>query len=195
MTDNDNDGNAPHDEKRPAAILTPAQRELLLGTASVPNRASERAMKARIRDRVQSAILDFPIVLNHLDRSDIEAVFEEPVEVELGATFPIRNSIPYAIGLFYLSVVEAEKKGSQPEGWRFSHTVESGLEMALNQAGVSVEDITVDIDIERGTELEELSTSDLSEQPRRVLQQLLFAGEITDEEFVAAFQNRTPADE
>jgi len=61
---------------RGRGILTRSDREFLLGRKSDYTEQSRRQKRSRIRRRVRDAMLDFPILLEHLDERDREMVFD-----------------------------------------------------------------------------------------------------------------------
>lgn len=69
--------NATH---RDRGILSPADRSYLRGDTEFESVQSERNARARIRDRVYDAILDFELLVDRLDDHDRELIFENRVE-------------------------------------------------------------------------------------------------------------------
>lgn len=79
------EGNAPdettsndlaYDPDRDRGILTPSDREFLLGRKTDYTDHSKKQKRNRIRRRIRNAILDFTIVFEHLDDRDRETVFD-----------------------------------------------------------------------------------------------------------------------
>jgi DNA-binding transcriptional MocR family regulator len=64
--------------------------------------------------------------------------------------------------------------------------VNSGVRQAFAQRGTSVENVDVDITVDRGPTFGEFEDHDLEDVPRPVLEQMLLADEITSDEFVTA---------
>lgn len=61
---------------RGRGILTQSDREFLLGRKSDYTEQSRRQKRSRIRRRVRNAVLDFPILFEHLNERDREMVFD-----------------------------------------------------------------------------------------------------------------------
>lgn len=64
-------------EGRPRGVLSPADRAYLRGEREFASVQSERNARARIRERVYNAVLDFELLVEHLSETDREIVFEE----------------------------------------------------------------------------------------------------------------------
>ena len=64
------------DPDRDRGILTPSDREFLLGRKTDYTDHSKKQKRNRIRRRVRNAILDFTILFEHLDDRDRETVFD-----------------------------------------------------------------------------------------------------------------------
>lgn len=78
MTDGDDasDGEPAFDPDRDRGVLTPSDREFLLGRKTDYTEHSKKQKRNRIRRRVRNAILDFTILFEHLDERDRETVFD-----------------------------------------------------------------------------------------------------------------------
>lgn len=64
------------DPDRDRGVLTPSDREFLLGRKTDYTDHSKKQKRNRIRRRVRNAILDFTILFDHLDDRDRETVFD-----------------------------------------------------------------------------------------------------------------------
>ncbi len=78
MTDGDDasDSEPAFDPDRDRGVLTPSDREFLLGRKTDYTEHSKKQKRNRIRRRVRNAILDFTILFEHLDERDRETVFD-----------------------------------------------------------------------------------------------------------------------
>ncbi|MFP9192809.1 hypothetical protein [Natronosalvus vescus] len=65
-----------YDPDRERGILTPSDREFLLGRKTDYTDHSKKQKRNRIRRRIRNAILDFSIIFDHLDDRDRETVFD-----------------------------------------------------------------------------------------------------------------------
>lgn len=169
------------DQDRPAALLTEAQRLFYL-TDEDRKPATERSMRRRIRERVRAGVIDFSILLEHMDPDDIERAFSVG-DLEPGKPIPILNGINSAFGLFYLGVTP---KGEEENLDPYIQHVGAGIREGVARRGKSINELEVRGEIEVGASLEEVAQGDLSEVPLRTLKQLLFAEEITETEFSEA---------
>jgi hypothetical protein len=61
---------------RGRGILTPSDREFLLGRKTDYTEHSKKQKRNRIRRRIRNAILDFSIIFDHLEERDRETVFD-----------------------------------------------------------------------------------------------------------------------
>ena len=64
------------DSDRPRGILTPSDRDFLLGRKTDYTDHSKKQKRNRIRRRVRNAILDFSILFEYLEERDRETVFD-----------------------------------------------------------------------------------------------------------------------
>lgn len=64
------------DADRPRGILTPSDRDFLLGRKTDYTEHSEKQKRNRIRRRVRNAVLDFSILFEYLEERDRETVFD-----------------------------------------------------------------------------------------------------------------------
>lgn len=65
------------DGERDRGVLSPADRAYLRGEQSYGSVQAERNARARIRDRIYDALLDFELLVEHLEDTDRELVFEK----------------------------------------------------------------------------------------------------------------------
>lgn len=68
------------DEERTRGILSEADRAYLRGETELGSVQSERNTRARIRDRIYEAVLDFELLVDRLEDRDRELVFEKRME-------------------------------------------------------------------------------------------------------------------
>ncbi|WP_096389241.1 ASCH domain-containing protein [Halopenitus persicus] len=64
------------DADRPRGILTPSDRDFLLGRKTDYTEHSKKQKRNRIRRRVRNAVIDFSILFEHLEQRDRETVFD-----------------------------------------------------------------------------------------------------------------------
>lgn len=63
------------DDDRPRGLLSPADRQYLLGTREMTHEQSKRNAEARIRERVRQGVLDFGLLVHALPEKDRKQVF------------------------------------------------------------------------------------------------------------------------
>ncbi|WP_408957438.1 hypothetical protein [Natrinema sp. 74] len=68
------------DADRPRGILTPSDRDFLLGRKTDYTDHSKKQKRNRIRRRVRNAILDFSILFEYMEERDRETVFDPDAE-------------------------------------------------------------------------------------------------------------------
>lgn len=68
-------GDEPGSADRARGVLSPADRDFLRGIAALGSVQSERNARARIRDRIFDATLDFELLVEHLSDHDRELVY------------------------------------------------------------------------------------------------------------------------
>lgn len=89
-------GNDPtEDESRPRGILTPSDREFLLGHKTDYTEHSKKQKRNRIRRRLRNALLDFTILFEHLEERDRETVFDPDDEDRDAYTRGITNMLGF----------------------------------------------------------------------------------------------------
>jgi hypothetical protein len=93
--------NLTFDPERDRGILTPSDREFLLGRKTDYTDHSKKQKRNRIRRRVRNAILDFTILFEYLDERDRKTVFD-PEDAERGA---YTQGITDALAFFHLGTM------------------------------------------------------------------------------------------
>mgnify|MGYP007008814423 CR=1 FL=1 len=172
-----------------SALLTPGQRDYLLGNSDIDaGSANERATRARIRDRLTQGVGDLAILQANLESRDVEQAFD-PIDF---------NDVEPALALILDGVSRVSKyqhgtsDGQDPDDEvkdMFAAFYAGALKSMYVKRGIEVENITVDVDIELGSNLGEISKDNLSEMPSKRLIQLLEAGEIDRYEFIEALES------
>lgn len=76
----DGDGERGRDGGRDRGMLSPADRRYLRGESDLASVQSERNTRARIRQRVYDALLDFEVLVEHLDDHDRTLLFGGQVD-------------------------------------------------------------------------------------------------------------------
>jgi hypothetical protein len=175
----------PRYKDRPEALLTKDQREYLLGVSDIePKTARERSMRQNIRRRVADGILDFTILLEHLEDRDRDEIFNDEVHAiddrdeDLGGVpmGQVPSSGTDMIG-FVFQQIDSE--------YGFENKVEGAIERALYTAGYDAK-IDVDITVELTESLDSIRDR-LEEQgvdavSHSELRTLLDAGELSEKE-------------
>ncbi|MGB9965684.1 hypothetical protein [Halobacterium sp. CBA1126] len=83
------------DDDRPRGILTPSDREFLLGQKTDYTEHSKKQKRNRIRRRLRNAILDFSIIFEHLEERDREMVFDPDDDAREAYTRGITNMLGF----------------------------------------------------------------------------------------------------
>jgi len=73
--ESDSDASVTYSPDRGRGILTPSDREFLLGRKTDYTEHSKKQKRNRIRRRIRNSILDFTILFEHLEDRDRETVF------------------------------------------------------------------------------------------------------------------------
>lgn len=92
------------DEER--GILSPADRAYLRGEREFGSVQSERNARARIRDRVERSVLDFELLVEHLDEEDRTLVFEKRFDEGEGTEG--FDALVSALAFLYLAVGDTD---------------------------------------------------------------------------------------
>lgn len=166
--------------ERDSALLTPRQREYLRGELDIKPRA-ERALRQRIRERLQATVFDVQLINQNLSLNDLDVAFESPEDIPQSA---IDSQLPTFVTLLYL-LRRIDETRAPHDGWHLEQIVESGIIRALRRNGTTG-GAEVSIRVDRGEPLAELATGDLSELSADTLTDLLIAKEISKQEFTAA---------
>ncbi|MFC6906007.1 hypothetical protein [Halalkalicoccus tibetensis] len=83
------------DPDRDRGVLTPSDREFLLGRKTDYTDHSKKQKRNRIRRRVRNALLDFTILFDHLDERDRETVFDPEDEERDAYTRGITDTLAF----------------------------------------------------------------------------------------------------
>ncbi len=164
--------NADIDRDRDRGVLSPADREFLLGERELSHEQSRRNAEARIRNRIEDAILDFDLLLHTLSKKDRRQVFDD-VHTDDAFLDGLRAMLAFTYigtaeqGLDFETVVIPAVRASEEA-------------MAAKAAGenVSVE-VTFDVDTEVGDSLEGVAATLEAGDPvtPRELFSIVMAGE------------------
>ncbi|PSP83295.1 hypothetical protein BRC96_08950 [Halobacteriales archaeon QS_6_64_34] len=170
------------DDDREPSLLTNKHRDFLAGADVSESYA--RKLKVRIRERVRDGILDAPLILqsDRLRDRDIREIFRTD-KLHTAGKPAVAEAIIGLIALIYRGLLLNAEDGDPTEG--FAGQIREGVILALNREGIDAESVRVDITVERGEKIDELSVSDLAEKYTRVeMREMLHSGTISDEKFV-----------
>lgn len=136
---------------RQRGILSPADREYLLGEAEMDHEQSRRNAEARIRQRVVDSVKDFNLLVHTLEPKDRRQIFEKSIDDPA-----FIDGLRTMLSFVYLGLRES--------GVEFGHVLEPAIRRteevhAVNTLGRMV-DVTVEFDVETQiqTEIEALRT-------------------------------------
>lgn len=137
------------DADRPRGILSPADREFLLGETEMNHEQSRRNAEARIRERVTNAVLDFYLLVHHLKEKDRRQIFEKSIDDDA-----------FVEGL--MAMVSFVYAGLDETGTDFEHVLVPAIRKseevyAADSMGTTVEvDVTFDVETTVGSELDDV---------------------------------------
>jgi len=186
------------DDSAPSAVLTDRQRRWITGEIDDISGGAERAMKARIRERIQNGVFDINLLMQQHSVEELEKALSEPdwSDEDVTHVAPLENVISALAGLIYLRAHELERElgqreGDDTDGQRTALHVRGGIDMALARLGVAAKEIDVSIDIDRSGDLDTLvEEGELSDISRTQLAHLNREGKIDDETFSEVMAER-----
>jgi hypothetical protein len=118
--------------ERDRGILTKRDREYILGEKDVePGSSHDRVIKSAIRNRVKESLLDFGLLLEYLDETEYEKIFQPPQV----------STISKAIAVFFLAAQQSDYHSD------FWWIVGDGVRWGADQRGQFAR---FDIDRDRG---------------------------------------------
>jgi hypothetical protein len=186
------------------AVLTKKQRDYLLGASNIEEKSPrERAVRARIRERVNRSLYDLALLHGTIEGRDIERAFD-PVEVmneieydpDTGEATPITEishqsvySLATMFDGFSRAVVDDDRVPfvEDMDDEILFDTLEQWIELAITimyqKQGEGVAEIDTSIDIRFEPTIEELTKRLPDEITIPQYERLLQAGEITQDEF------------
>lgn len=129
------------DTDRQRGMLSRADRAYLLGEAEMAHEQSKRNAEARIRERVRHAVLDFNLLVHHLQTKDRRQVFEKSIEDEA-----------FVNGL--VAMLSFAYTGAEESGVDFGHLLEPAIRKAeeVHAADVLGHTVSVEVDFDVTTE-------------------------------------------
>lgn len=139
------------DTDRPRGILSPADRDLLLGEADMDHEQSRRNAEARIRQRVVDSIKDFDLLVHALKPKDRQQIFTKSVDDP-----EFIDGLTRMLSFAYLGLKES--------GIEFSHVLEPAIRRTeeahtANTLGMMVDvEVEFSVDTQPRTELDEIRT-------------------------------------
>ncbi|WP_430639366.1 hypothetical protein [Haloferax volcanii] len=173
---------AAFDPDRERGILTTTDRQYLLNEADIePGTQAERDTRQRIRNRAYSALLDFELLLQHLEPRDRRQIFEQRTEKGTEREWAVLESVDAAIAFLFLGMGDIGQEDRE-----FAKHVENGIRRAYAERDVVLEEVDCEIHTREGEPHSNLDERALSDVPMAELQQLLTAKKITPQEFADA---------
>ncbi|WP_435180832.1 hypothetical protein [Halorussus sp. AFM4] len=122
---------------RGRGILTPSDREFLLGRKTDYTEHSKKQKRNRIRRRVRNAILDFTILFEHLEDRDRETVFDPDADARDAYTRGITDMLAFL------------HLGTMGYYTPFKHMLAQGVNKAEQElAGSDYRMVTVDFNVD-----------------------------------------------
>jgi hypothetical protein len=162
---------------RPRGILSPADRRYLENPEEYSPQAAHERERA-IVERIHEALHDFPQIVSDLDEELLAEAFGDR---DLEHKDHTLNVLRAAVAFLYLGVTDTVEPADLGKD-AFEEMVEGGVKRAYLQRGDSVQNVTVNIEVETGPPLEEVLEQ--SELGLIELFQLIEAGEIPGDEAV-----------
>lgn len=196
-------------------ILTETQRTYLRDESTIePDSSHERAIRSRIRNRLYNSIFDLALLQATLEPRDVKQAFEDdngPVANHIASLQKepatsveewqhIFNQIGSVLALIFDGTARASRYrdfqiGDEDDDTdeiieMFTSLVEEGVTKMFLQRGVTVKDVTVQIGVELGPQIADVSTNDLSTLSETQLKQLLETETIGPEEYGLEIKRR-----
>ncbi|MFB6156202.1 MAG: hypothetical protein ABEJ22_09920 [Haloferacaceae archaeon] len=122
------------DTDRPRGILSPADREFLLGETEMTHEQSRRNAEARIRERVVNGVEDFELLVHAMRTKDRRQVFERAAE---GDAF--LDGLAAMLSFAYMGLKES--------GVEFEHVLEPAVRKAEEVYAADVLEQSVDVEV------------------------------------------------
>ena len=174
-----------------SALLTENQRKYLTGESDIEAKsAQERAIRARIRNRLYQSVLDLGLLQQHLEHRDLAKAFEDPSGTLISAT--IHDNINSALGLLLEGAIE-NRDGDIESVGQTEEILEDVLEEALTimylSRGQSVDQAHVSLDVDLSESLDEMAQEDLGQLRPEELRQLAITGRISFEKYEEILMN------
>ncbi|NHN61004.1 MULTISPECIES: hypothetical protein [Halorussus] len=135
--DPDAEDSLAHSADRGRGILTPSDREFLLGRKTDYTEHSKKQKRNRIRRRIRNAILDFSILFEHLEDRDRETVFDPDDDARDAYTRGITDMLAFL------------HLGTMGYYTPFKHMLAQGVNKAEQElAGSDYRMVTVDFNVD-----------------------------------------------
>lgn len=123
-----------YEPDRPRGMLSPADREFLLGETEMDHDQSRRNAEARIRERVTNALLDFNLLIHNLREKDRRQIFEKSMDDD-----EFREGLMAALSFAYA--------GTRDAGVDFAHVLEPAIRTTEEAHAAKTLGSTVDVDV------------------------------------------------
>jgi len=161
-------------EERPRGILSPADRKYLKSPDTYSDQAAYERRQS-IVTRVHEALHDFPVLVANLEEEHRREAFEDRDLEHKDYTLNVLDS---AFTFLYLGVADIVPEELAKDA--FEDSIAEGVQRAYLQRGISVDDVTVTIEVDTGPTIEELKNEENPDP--ETLFQLFQAGEMSIEE-------------
>lgn len=169
------------------SILTNGQRDYLNGDNEP---TQERTVKARIRQRLRTALWDISLLLDEFGTDEIKKTFDDKTvfasDLVALAILAEEFSADVGMGKLEYDPERGHKLADGPD--EPETTIVGGVRRAYEKLGVSLE--TVEVIIEQGRPLDELAGEELAELSDDELGQLFQSGRITRKQMSDALHEK-----
>lgn len=185
------------EETRDRGILNTRQRQYLRrrGTDEAeiePKSEQERAIRQSIRGHIRNTWLDFPLLVDRLEKRDRGRHLFPEVDTEVlqsewatQSTYEISVATKAAFAFFIIN----DPTIDEVDGQHLTDTLENAIKQAALKQGRTVENVTVEIDVDYGEDVDDL-THDLMALSNDQLRQLHMAGELSQEDYYTIMTTR-----
>jgi hypothetical protein len=150
------------DQDRERGILSPADRRYLQDSEAYSDQAAYERREA-IKTRVREGLLDFSMLLSHLDADSRKEIFDGVDDFSV---------YPGVFAYLYLGITDTAEPPDFAKD-HFEEMVRQGVRDACTARGVSVRAVDVNVEVDMGEpidELEDMPLADLSvDQARQLL--------------------------
>jgi hypothetical protein len=176
------------EEKRARGILSTVDREWLRGEKEYDHRQQTYDRRKKIRDRVRNSIMDYPVLMSEWGYDELEHAVD-PLKNSDAHKQGLTAGLVDGVALLFAANAAAYSAGRINDPEMYETLVSDAISRACRFNGIAA-DVGVNVEIDTIGTLDAAAGEDHADLSLNALRQLYLAGEISEQEFDRAVEEK-----